>query len=117
MRLAMLDTAPQGLICATLQMVDIDNHRCVRVSDVSARALVESSAFYFLQWIVLWNSSKLIQAMIRAPPTTFDSVLQRDVERRAIHAGLSARNYFHVLLCGAGVSLYSNVILSDAKNF
>jgi len=43
-------------------------------------------------------------------------MLKCNVECRAIHAGLSARNYFHVLLCGAGVSLYSNVILSDAKN-
>src|SRR6266480_1282065 len=99
MRLALLDTAPQGVICSTLQTVDVDNHRCVAVSNVSSGALVESSTFYFLQWIVLWNSSELIQAMIWAPAAAFDAIVLCDIEGCAIHTRLSARNDFHCLRC------------------
>jgi len=62
-------------------------------------ALSETANCQLLNWVLIWNPAEFIETPGRAPPTTLDSVLQSDVERRAIHAGLSARNNFHDHFC------------------
>jgi hypothetical protein len=104
------------LLSAATKLAWVNDERSVRIFHVLQRPLTETTSFQLLNWVLVGNPAEFIKTPGRAPPATLDSVLQRDVECRAIHAGLSARNNFHVLLCGAGVSLYSNVILSDAKN-
>ena len=62
--------------------------------DVLQCALRETSVLHFLERITLRNSPKFIESTRRAPTAAIDPVLQRGIERGAIHAGLAAGDYF-----------------------
>jgi hypothetical protein len=89
------NTELNRLLRAALELPGINDHCPVRILNVLQSALPEPAGRQFAQRITIWNSAEFVQTPRRTPATAFDPVAQRDVERRAINAGLSAGNDFH----------------------
>src|SRR6266496_66001 len=96
MRLSQLTTEADCLLRPTTQLAGINDNGSIRVLYVLQSALGEAAAaFQLVDGISIRNPSEFIQASNRTPTARIDPVFQRNVERSAIDASLSAGNYFH----------------------
>src|SRR5262249_23662585 len=68
------------------------------------RSLLLVFRLQFIDWISIRNSAELIEASSRTPTPAGDSVRERDIECRPIHACLSTGNDLHDFSVVAGVS-------------
>src|SRR5207249_4718548 len=98
----LLDAEPNRLFRATAQFARVNNDGSIGVFHVLQGAPGESTMFQFPDRIPIGNPADFITASSRTPTAAIDSMLQRRIKRRAINAGLAARNYFHVQHCSGG---------------
>jgi hypothetical protein len=84
------------LLRAASQLARINDDGPIGVFDVLQGSLGETAAFQLPHWIAIWNPPEFIKTSSWTPTAGLDSVLQRNIKRRAINACLSARNDFHV---------------------
>jgi len=78
------------LLSAAAKFAWVNDERSVRIFHVLQRALGETANCQFLNWVLIRNPAEFIETPSWTPPTAFDSMLQCDIERRTIHARLSA---------------------------
>ena len=98
MRLSIFHATADRVGGAAFELVKVNNDRAVRVVNILASALFVPAFFQLFQWISIRNFSVFIGATSRTPAAAFHVMLERDVQRRAIHSSLSARNNFHSVL-------------------
>src|SRR6266481_1525609 len=82
------------LLSAATKLAGVNNDSSIRIFHVLQRAFRETTGFQFLKRILIRNQAKFVKPSGGTPSAAFDSVLERDIERRAINACLPAGNYF-----------------------
>src|SRR2546421_12989196 len=83
------------------KLAKVDSNRPVGISLVRHCALGETAVIQFFDRISIRDPAKLIEAPGRTPAAAVDSMYQRNIERRAIHAGLSSGNNSQVAFAGS----------------
>ncbi len=95
MRLFLFDTELDCFRSSAPKFARVNRNRCVGLSHICPRAVLEPTVLQLFHWISVRNSPELIEPAGRARAATLNSMFDRGIERSAIDTGLPARNDFH----------------------
>ena len=91
------------MLSSAANLTTVNHDSSIRIFHVLQGAFCETAGLQFPNRIAIRNPAEFVESSGGTPPTTIDSVFERNIEGGAINARLPARNNFECLHCSDGL--------------